>query len=505
MSSKLTGVMWKQLFQQRAGSGISLQAQIRQMLVSVILDGQLPAGSPLPSSRDLSIQLGVARNTVVLAYQQLQDEGYLISRERSGYYVNSEMLVGSLDVEAVPAPQSHQPDWASRYRFRPSLQRNISKRADWQKYPYPFIYGQYDPQLFPTTDWRECCMKALSILEIYEWAQDMILHDDETLVQQIRTRVLPKRGVWAAADEIVITVGAQQALYLLADLLLRPDTMIGMEDPGYPDARNIFSSRTSNLVPLPVDEEGLQLGAALRSCQYVYVTPSHQCPTTVKMPLERRETLLRQAEESDFVIIEDDYESENRFEGTPTPPLKSLDRNNRVIYVGSLSKGLAPGLRIGYIVGPAELIRELRGVRRLMLRHPSAYIQRAFALFLSLGHYDAQLRRQSMALRERAQALADALAHDLPEVRAVPISGGSSCWVIGPDWLDASELSRRAEAGGVLIEPGDVFFSSKQHGRNCFRLGYASIATDKIKPGIRKLAEILHAMQPAASADASGR
>jgi GntR family transcriptional regulator/MocR family aminotransferase len=337
MSSKLTGVMWKQLFQQKANSSISLQAQIRQMLVSVILDGQLPAGSPLPSSRDLSIQLGVARNTVVLAYQQLQDEGYLISRERSGYYVNSEMLVGSLDVEAVPPPLSHQPDWASRYRFRPSLQRNISKRADWQKYPYPFIYGQYDPQLFPTADWRECCMKALSILEIYEWAQDMILHDDETLVQQIRTRVLPKRGVWAAADEIVITVGAQQALYLLADLLLRPDTMIGMEDPGYPDARNIFSSRTARLVPLPVDDHGLQLGEALRGCPYVYVTPSHQCPTTVKMPLERRETLLRQAEEADFVIIEDDYESENRFEGTPTPPLKSLDRNNRVIYVGSLS------------------------------------------------------------------------------------------------------------------------------------------------------------------------
>jgi GntR family transcriptional regulator/MocR family aminotransferase len=151
-------------------------------------------------------------------------------------------------------------------------------------------------------------------------------------------------------------------------------------------------------------------------------------------------------------------------------------------------------------VGPAELIRELRGVRRLMLRHPSAYIQRAFALFLSLGHYYAQLRRQSMALRERAQVLEDALPRHLPEVNAVPISGGSSCWVTGPDWLDAYELSQRAEAGGVLIEPGNVFFSSERLGRNCFRLGYASIATDKIEPGIRKLAEILRDLQPADAA-----
>lgn len=498
MSTKLTGTMWSQLFQQHAKSGMSLQGNIRQMLVSAILDGQLPVGIPLSSSRELSAQLGVARNTVVLAYQQLVDEGYLVSRERSGYFVNADILAGRTPAQNAPrdSAPANGPNWERRFVFRPTRQRNIVKRANWQDYPYPFIYGQYDPILFPTADWRECSLKALSVLDINEWAQDMILRDDDLLVQQIRTRVLPRRGVWASADEIVITVGAQQALYLLADLLVSPDTPVGVEDPGYPDARNIFSSRTGHLLPLPIDEEGLMVSSALHSCDYVYVTPGHQCPTTVTMPLARRQALLQMAEDADFVLIEDDYESENRFQGDHTPTLKSLDRNNRVIYVGSLSKNLAPGLRIGYIVGPAELIAELRGIRRLMLRHPSAYIQRAFALFLSLGHYDSHHRRLSAAYRERAQVLSDALARYLPELHPVPISGGASCWIVGPDWLDAEELALRAEENGVLIEPGSVFFMKTVMPRNCFRLGFSSIPIEKIEPGIRTLAEVIAHLKP---------
>ena len=338
-------------------------------------------------------------------------------------------------------------------------------------------------------------MKTLSVLEISEWAQDMILRDDESLVRQIRTRVLPRRGVWASEDEIVVTVGAQQALYLLADLLVGEDTPVGIENPGYPDARNIFGSRSAHLIQLPIDRSGLIVGDALNDCDYVYVTPSHQCPTTVTMPRERREALLRKAEEADFVLIEDDYESENPIEGEPIPALKSLDRNDRVIYVGSLSKSLAPGLRIGYVVGPAELIRELRGIRRLNLRHPTAFMQRAFALFLSLGHHDSLLRRLSAAHQERAQAVAAALARHLPEMRPVPISGGSSCWVEGPAWLDAAELADEAEKKGVLIEPGAVFFGPGRPVRNCFRLGFASIAPARVEPGIELLAEAFHVLE----------
>ncbi len=491
MSAKPGKAMWRQLFQRWSGSGLSLQGQIRQMLVSVILDGQLPADVPIPSSREMATELGVARNTAVIAYQQLVDEGYLISRARKGHFINAAILPGRV------APAAHHehgagtpPDWSDRFRFRPTAQRNIVKRPDWQRFPYPFMYGQFDPALFPTAHWRECCMKTLSVLEINEWAQDMILRDDESLCQQIRSRVLPRRGVWAAEDEIVITVGTQQALYLLADLLFRPHTPVGLENPGYPDARNIFISRSDQVTPLAVDGEGVVVDDTLRRCDYVYVTPSHQCPTTVTMSLARRKALLQAADDADIVIIEDDYESENRFESEPAPTLKSMDRNGRVIYVGSLSKAIAPGLRLGYVVGPADLIRELRGIRRLNLRHPTAFMQRAFSLFLSLGHHDALMRQLARAHHERAQALQAALAQHLPEVSAVPISGGSSCWVTGPDWLDAARLRQEAEQAGVLFDPGEVFFMDDKPPRNHFRLGFSSISVNRIEPGLKLLGEV---------------
>jgi GntR family transcriptional regulator/MocR family aminotransferase len=497
MATHLNAALWKQLLQRSARENMSLQGQIREMLVGAILDGQLPAGVPIPSSREMAEQLGVARNTVVLAYQQLADEGYLVSRQRSGHFVNAQMLAGRLAArsrEPLTELVGAAPDWQRRYRLRPTLQRSIVKPSDWQKYPYPFLYGQFDAALFPTADWRECCIKALSVLDIREWAPDQIARDDESLVQQIRTRVLPRRGVWASADEIVITVGAQHALYLVADLLVREGTRVGIEDPGYPDARNIFASRTSQLIALPVDREGLPVTDALRKLDYVYATPSHQCPTTVTMPLERRNALLKMADEADFVIVEDDYESENRFDGEPTPALKSLDRSHRVIYIGSLSKTLAPGLRLGYVVGPAELIAELRALRRLMLRHPVTYIQRAFALFLSLGHHDALLRRLAAAQRERAGLLLEALGRHLPECSVTPVSGGASCWVRLPDGLPAGELARAAHAQGVLVEPGDVFFMSEPAPAAYIRMGFSATPTTVIEPGVRMLAQVLHGM-----------
>lgn len=500
MNQRLGPALWKQLLQRSARKNLSLQGQIREMLVSAILDGHIPPGAHLPSSREMAEQLEVARNTVVLAYQQLSDEGYLISRERSGHFVNPDALAG-LGAQAVRkaarvgAEDGRSPDWARRLHLHPLAQRSIVKPADWQKYPYPFLYGQFDATLFPTADWRECCLKTLSVLDIRDWAPDHINRDDESLIQQIRTRVLPRRGVWASDQEIVVTVGAQHALYLVADLLMGAGTRVGIEDPCYPDARNIFACRTDQLVPLAVDGDGLPVDERLRGIDYLYATPSHQCPTGVTMPLARREALLRSADAADFVIIEDDFESENRFDGDPIPALKSLDRNQRVIYVGSLSKSWAPGLRIGYVVASAELIAELRALRRLMLRHPSAFIQRAFALFLSLGHHDAQLRRIALAQRERFAIVAEAMARHAPQCAVVPITGGGSCWVRLPEGVGAVELAARAAEKGVLIEPGDVFFHVEPPPGAFFRLGFQSIPAKSIEPGIALLAGVIAALQ----------
>ncbi|RDU97283.1 PLP-dependent aminotransferase family protein [Trinickia dinghuensis] len=507
MPSRTPTALWAQQFTRSSPSKTSLQDQIRQMLVAAILDGQLPPDVALPSSRELADQLGVARNTVVLAYQMLVEEGYLISRERSGHFVNPEMLRGLPGLGAPPptAPLAAEDDtagrpiWRQRIAHLPSNQRNIVKPANWQHCEFPFIYGQFDQSLFPTNDWRECCMKALSIMEIRNWAPDLIERDDESLIQQIRTRVLPRRGVFAMPDEIVITIGCQQALYLIADLLCGQDTTVGFENPGYPDARNIFENRNARLLPLRVDSNGIAPETAedtLARCDYVYVTPSHQCPTTATMPIERRRALLESAQRNDFVIIEDDYESENTFSGTPHPALKSLDAADRVIYVGSLTKTFAPGLRLGYVVGPRELIRELRALRRLMIRHPVGYVQRAFATFLALGHHDALLRRLAHAYRERAQALMAALDAHLPQARYVPITGGASSWVEGPAWLDAERLATDALAVGVVIEPGDVFFANDDdEARRHFRMGFSAIAPDRIEAGVRALAQCVRAQQ----------
>lgn len=489
--------MWPELFRLSEESGHSLQQQIRETLVAAILDGRLSCDTPVPSSRELSRQLGVARNTVMFAYQHLVEEGYLIARERSGYYINPDMRSGaawwSAEHTATDPPDGAPAtvSWERRLCAHPSAQRNIVKRTGWQEFEYPFIYGQVDPSHFPLNAWRECYRQALSVQAVSSLVRDQLDADDELLVEQIQTRVLPRRGIWVDPDEILVTLGAQNALYLLAELLIDRGCVVGMEDPGYPDARNIFSLHTDRLKPLPVDEHGLVVDDALRECDYVFVTPSHQSPTTVTLPMERREALLQLAEESDFVVIEDDYESEIVFRGSPKPALRSLDRGGRVLYVGSISKTLDPGLRMGFLVGPPELVREARALRRLMLRHPPGNNQRALALFLSLGHHDALIQRMTQAYGERWEALGAALERYLPQTAHPPSVGGSSYWIEGPPGLDARELAGCAAEQSIFIEPGDVTFHADDPPLQFFRLGFSAIAAERIDPGVERLGAIL--------------
>ncbi len=486
------------LFHLEPDKTTTLQAQLRRMLVSAILDGQIPPGSPLPSCRSLAQSLKIARNTVVLAYQDLVEEGFLISRQRSGFFANPDILGGRVrPADAAPGTaadgarvaQRPTPDWSQRFRQTPSQQRNIVKPANWQDYPYPFIYGQVDQGLFPLAAWRECSRQALSVTSVKDWSKDRFAEDDPALVEQLRTRVLPRRGVRVAADEILVTVGAQNALYLLASLLFNRDTTFGIENPGYTDARNIASLHAGRVLGIGVDDQGMVLSSELDSCDYVYTTPSHQFPTTVTMSLERRHALLERAATSDFVIIEDDYESELALQGSPQPALKSLDRNDRVIFISSLSKTLAPGLRMGFMVGPAPLIKEARALRRLMIRHPAANNQRTIAMFLADGHHDALLRRLVNVYRERLAAAVTAMVKHLPEFSVNLTAGGTALWIRGPKQLDMSLVGAAALKRGVVIEPGAVHFMDQPGPANFFRLGVSSIPTEKIEPGIKLLAE----------------
>ncbi|MGQ7843156.1 MocR-like pyridoxine biosynthesis transcription factor PdxR [Granulosicoccus sp. 3-233] len=493
--------MWHQLIKLDSGSGQSLQAQLRQALVKAILDGRIPVNVPLPSSRELSRQLSVARNTVVLAYQHLIDENYLQSHERRGYFVNPDILDGRVE---TPRPD---PSPGKRVGFRdlsaergPDVvldlldQRSINRPLEWRRYEYPFIYGQADASLFPVNDWREACRLSLRVDAISRWTQDRVDHDDELLVEQIHTRVLPRRGVWAEKDEILITSGAQNALYLIAQLLLDKDSTVGIEDPCYVDARNIFSLCTRHRELFPVGERGVETDERLSRCKMIYVTPSHQCPTTTTMPLEVRKSLLEQAARHDVTIVEDDYESELNFVGKPTPALKSLDSEHRVIYVGSLSKTLAPGLRVGFMVGPKKFIQQARALRRLMYRHPPSNNQRTVAHFLSLGHHDSALLRLSQSFKARWQIMDEALKRHDVFSSLKPTFGGSAFWVQLPESVSARELEVLAANNGIIINAGDHYFASREGPGNFCRLGFSSIPEDRIEAGIDKLAGLVRSL-----------
>ena len=410
--------MRETLFQVERQQMTSLQAQIREMLVSAMLSGQMPSGSPIPSTRIMAKRLKVSRNTVMLAYQALAADGYLQSRERSGFYVSDDVRRGALERTTASRERTENTtstvNWEKRLRVTPASQRNIAKPPNWHEYPYPFIYGQADAALFPIAAWRDCTRQAMNRKWMDAWTSDRYNEDDPMLIEQIHQRILPRRGIMASRDQILVTLGAQNALYMVASLLVKPQSKVAVEDPGYPDMRNIFAMKTKNIVHVPVDGEGICTGKHLDGCDLVFTTPSHQFPTNVTMSAERRQELLAWAEETDALIIEDDYEFETNYRGEPTPALKSRDREGRVIYIGSLSKSLMPGLRMGFIVAPRRLIDELRALRRLMFRHPPGNNQRVVALFLALGHHDALINRLHKAYQTRWQTMGSALEQYFP-------------------------------------------------------------------------------------------
>ncbi|WP_413691443.1 PLP-dependent aminotransferase family protein [Psychromonas sp. KJ10-2] len=352
------------------------QQQIREKLVELIEQDTF-GDKALPSGRKMAQLLKVSRNTVVLVYESLVDEGYLVARKRSGFFVHPDLLMVQRLTNSVQAdPEgvhrtTRQPDWSKRMLKQPSQLSTLNKDENWLKYPYPFIYGHIDVSEFPLYQWRECSRIAESKGKLHEWVEGYIDMDDPQLVSQIRQQILSKRGITAKPEEILITLGTQNSLFLLTNLLADQSVTFGVENPGYANLRHIISLCDSPVKPLDIDNAGLKLGKQLKDCDYVFTTPSHQYPTTVTMNVERRKGLLEQACKDDFIVIEDDYESEVNFIEQPLPALKSFDQDGRVIYVGSLSKSLTPGIRIGYLVADSSLITELRKLRAFTLPSPT--------------------------------------------------------------------------------------------------------------------------------------
>lgn len=475
----------------------SLQSQIRQKLVEAILQGTYPAGTRLPSSRKLSEQLGVARNTVVLAYEQLIDEGYLESRERSGFFVKDTILEGRIGFSGKPTGSKRlEGHWRDLIRLRVQAPITFQWPTDWQQHPFPFIDGYFDASLYPVAQWREASRLALGARIVQEGTISESYADDPALIEQIRTKMLPRRGINASANEILITLGEQNALYLLTRLLVDASTCVAMEEPGNPKVRQLLLQSGAKVHYQPVDEFGMVVSASLNQAQIVYVTPSHQVPTAVTMPNQRRQALLKQAAANKQLIIEDDFEHENNYLGQPHPALRGMDDSDRVIYISALPKVLAPGLRIGFIVAASELIREARKLRHLTIGSPSIVNQRTAALFLSLGHYDAFMSRLHKIMGDRWEALRQALNHyHRGSEIDFPTQGGTALWVESPEHIAVEHLVAEAAKRGILIEPDTHYYGGGRSPRNHYRMGVTSIPEAKIREGVNQLEKLIRKLR----------
>jgi GntR family transcriptional regulator/MocR family aminotransferase len=459
---------------------LNLQCQIRQKFVEGIIYGAFPPGMKLPSSRKLSKQLAVARNTVVAAYQQLIADGYLVSRQRSGIFVNEKMLESRVVASGEP------------FGLKSEARRVTHNLPNWSHYPFPFIDGKFDSTLFPLSEWREANRLSLSVADVVDWSTGSGDADDPMLLDEIRTKILTRRGIQARSDEILITMGTQNSLYLVSQLIGDKQTTVAIEEPGNSVARDLFMQTGATVRPQEVDDCGLTVDKEMADLDVAYVTPSHQIPTAVTMPLERRHALMEAAQQYDFVIIEDDYECETSYMDHPLPALRSMDSTGRVIYVASFSNVLAPGVRLGFIVANSEFILRARQLRRRILDHPPLNNQRAAAIFLSLGHYDALMLRLGRVLRERRAALRSALNN----VRGIPMEispevGGTTYWVRTPEDFNVAILAVEAERHGILIEPVDHYYQDKENAENCFRMGVTSLVVEKIRPGVERLVKLI--------------
>ncbi|MEU6551770.1 PLP-dependent aminotransferase family protein [Streptomyces sp. NPDC046915] len=443
--------------------GRSLQAALREAIRS----GRLAAGTRLPSSRDLAADLGVSRGLVTEAYEQLTAEGYLRSGRGAGTWVG----------EAV---RSAAP------RARDLAPRSPGGCTD-------FVPGTPDLSLFPRAAWAAAQRAVLAELPHHELG-----YPDPRGLPRLRTTLAEllarRRGVVADPERIVVVSGVAQATALLgAALHARGMRSIGAEDPGSPQHDALYASAGLDTVPLPLDAEGLAIGPLRASgVRAVTTTPAHQYPTGIAYSARRRAELLDWARSVDGVVLEDDYDGDFRYDRAPVGALQGLDPD-RVAYTGSVSKSLAPGLRLGWLLVPHWLADELVERKRTMdLGHP-VLDQALFARFLERGDYDRQLRRCQRAYRERRDVLVAALAEHFPGTRVSGIAAGLHAIAELPERYGPEELfTGRLAAAGVAVRPlSDCTHARADDGVVRLVLGYAHLSPTRIREGVQLMAEAL--------------
>jgi GntR family transcriptional regulator / MocR family aminotransferase len=455
-----------------------LSARIYRQLHEAVLDGRLRSGERLPPTRELARQLAVSRNTVALAYERLTAEGFLVGRVGAGTFVCA----------TPPAPAGMPAVGGGAVSARPVWHELASDAEATVPVPYDFGVGVPDARGFPIEAWRRQVARQLRDLDLTR-ANYGDPAGEPALRAEVARHIGLSRSVRVPPAQVLITSGAQQALDLIARVLVEPGTRVAVEEPGYPPARDLFLSFGARVSGALVDAEGVDVRAIPAGTRLVYTTPSHQFPLGPPMSLGRRTALLEWARRADAVVIEDDYDSEFRFADRPLEPLHGLDRGDRVLYVGSFSKTMLPMLRLGFLVAPPSLMPALLAAKRLSDRQTDVTTQGAMARFMADGLFVRHVRRSTREYAARRALILAVLRRDFADrLEIVPSTAGLHLAVWPRGDVDVPALVERAAAAGVRVEnmAGYYGFGTERPG---LAIGYGGIARHRIEDGLRLLDE----------------
>jgi GntR family transcriptional regulator/MocR family aminotransferase len=456
-----------------------------------ILDRRLRAGQRLPSTRSLAGELRISRIPVLNAFEQLLAEGYFESRVGSGTFVAQSLPDAAVRPHSRAAPGLSSGSSRARRigRCASALVREAPGR--WFGGPGAFNVGQPPVDRFPLKVWHRLVTRHSRRFDpaLLHYGPAMgLLRLREQIAAYLRTA----RAVRCEADQIMIVSGSQQALDLTARALVDPGAAVWLEEPGYFGARKAFTMAGARIVPVRVDDDGLDVEAGIRRCpraRAAFVTPSHQFPLGVTMSAARRLRLLDWARRSGAWIIEDDYDSEYRFGNLPIPALQGLDRDSRVIYFGTFTKLLFPSLRLGYVVLPRDLVAPFEAVRASMDLFTHTLHQAVLADFIEEGHFERHIRRTRLLCRERRTALVEALREHFGTTLAIRgDEAGMFLAAVLPEGVPDREIAQRAVERGLRVYPLSRCHLTKP-GQTGFVLGYGGIGRGEIAAGVRRLRE----------------
>jgi len=474
-------------------SAVPLYQQIKTYLRQGILSGSLAADTRLPASRQLAQDLGVNRITVENAYAELESEGLVFSKLGSGTYVLSPDPLPALPKNSLEAPW---PLWQQTLQDR-TLRSNLPDEA---KAVRPvelisFASGIGDANLFPAEDFRKVLQTVMRRDGIA--ALDYGERNGHAPLRESISHILASQGIQIRPEHILITAGSQQALSLVAQLLLKPGDVILVESPTYSGALDLFAALDFKVVGIPVDGQGMQVDGLEKLLQQhhpklIYTIPNFHNPTGTCLNGPRRRQLLVLADRYNVPILEDDFVGDLRYEGRTQPALKALDPGGRVIYVSTFSKMLMPGLRVGFLAAEGPIYECLVNFKHVSDLAASTLVQRALEAYVTVGRYQSHLRRSCQIFCRRRDAMVSAVRRYLP-ARAhfeVP-QGGLFIWLQLPENLDSQKLLPLAWEEGVDFAPGSRFFPDGMGDRNWLRLNFVAQTPEQINEGIKRLGKAL--------------